>query len=317
MKFTIGLPIIKTEYLQATLEGIQNQIFTDYEVIIKNNANTQEKKDEIKKICSEWIGKKNVQYYESKEQLTMTSNFNTILDKAKGEYFLIMSDDDIMQENFLNEINKLIIKYPKVNVFHGRVKRIDGNNDLIDYSEICPEWESQIDFLYQRITGKRTLYLSDFVVSTKALLDDGGFTELPKGWGTDEITWSKLAENGIAFSPEIILLYRRFLGNFSMSKANLLERFLDIDIMHEVLEKIIINNCKDEKSIYPLDYILKLNKQRTVRQKDYVLNHYAKSTNLIGILSFYFSNKDELTLQGVLKVLIRKTFFKDKFYNAA
>jgi glycosyltransferase involved in cell wall biosynthesis len=317
MKFTIGLPITKTPYLEATLKGIESQIFTDYEIVIKNNAATSEKKDEIKEICKNWIGRDNVQYFESDEHLTMTKNFNTILDKARGDYFLIMSDDDIMEPEFLSEIDILIQKYPEVKVFHGRVKRIDGNDELIDYSENCPELESQIDFVYQRLTGKRTLYLSDFVVCTKALKRDGGFTDLPKGWGIDEITWSKLGYNGIAFSNKVLLKYRRFLGNFSMSKGNLLERFADIDIMHEILEKIIIDNCKNNNSIYPLEYLLEINKERTARQKDYVLNHYAKTTNIFGIFSFYLSNKKQLTSKGLLKVILRKTFYRDKFYNAA
>jgi hypothetical protein len=83
MKFTIGLPITKTKYLQEALDGINSQTFTDYELIIKNNANTPEKIAEIKSMCSEWIGKANVQYYESKEQLGMTANFNSIVEKAR------------------------------------------------------------------------------------------------------------------------------------------------------------------------------------------------------------------------------------------
>lgn len=317
MKFTVGLPITKTGHLMATLEGIKNQGFHDFEVIIKNNANSPEKKAEIKEMCKDWITKSNVKYYESESQLTMTENFNSILEKAEGEYFLIMSDDDIMEPDFLKEFDSLINKYPDTKVFHCRVKRIDGEDNLIDFSELCPEWESQIDFVYQRLTGKRTLYLSDFVVSTQALKNKGGFTYLPKGWGTDEVTWIELGYNGIGFSPKVLLKYRRFLGNFSMSKENLQGRFRDVEIMHEIIDKTISENCENNKGIYPKDYLLQLSKKRKQKQFDYILEHCAKSSNLVGMLKFYNENKEKLSKSGLSKSLVLKLFFKNKLYFQA
>ncbi|WPR73543.1 glycosyltransferase family A protein [Algoriphagus sp. NG3] len=316
MKFTIGLPIIKTEYLQATLDGIQNQTFTDYEVVIKNNASTPEKKAEIKKVCSEWIGKENVKYFESNEQLSMTANFNSILEHAKGDYFTIMSDDDIMEPEYLQEFALLSSKYPDVKVFHCRVKRIDGNGSLLDFSENCPEWESQIDFIYQRMKSKRTLYLSDFLVDTQALKEIGGFPIESFGWGCDEITWCRLAYNGIGFTPKVLLKYRRFLGNFSMSKENLLKRFKDVELIDEIINNIITNNTAKKDCLYPQSYLQNLNAHKTQKQKDFVLEHFAKSSNYIGILLFFAQNKKELTYKGLFKAIILKTFFKNKFYNA-
>jgi glycosyltransferase involved in cell wall biosynthesis len=313
MKFTIGLPVIKIAYLQETLDGIKNQSFKDFELIIKNNASTDDVKNKIRHMCNEWIEKDNVKYFESNKQLRMTENFNSILDKASGDYFTIMSDDDIMEPDYLSEFNSLTNKYPEVNVFHCRVKRIDGNGILLDYSELCPEWESQIDFIYQRLKSKRTLYLSDFVVKTAKLKEINGFPSGSSGWGCDEITWSKLSSTGFAYSPKILLKYRRFIGNFSLSKQNLAKRFKDIELMNEELKSIILKNTENENCIYPNKYLMDLLKKYIQKQNDYVLEHYAKSTNIFELVNFYGVNKNNISYKGLLKAMTFKTIYGKEF----
>ncbi len=316
MKFTIGLPITKTKYLQEALDGIKSQTFTDFELIIKNNAKTPETIAEIKNMCSEWIGKENVKYYESKEQLGMTANFNSIVEKATGNYFTIMSDDDVMEPEFLSEFSQLVDKYPDVKVFHCRVKRIDGNGAVLDFSENCPEMESQIDFIYQRMRSKRTLYLSDFVVDTEALKEIGGFPIESSGWGCDEITWTRLAYNGIGATQKVLLKYRRFLGNFSLSKENLQKRFKDVDLMDKIISDIIKTNTAKQGCIYSEKYLLGLNEIKNKKQKDYILEHYAKSNNILGTVMFFSKNQKELSLKGLFKALLFKTIYRKRFYHS-
>ncbi len=314
MKFTIGLPITKTKYLQEALDGISSQTYSDFELIIKNNASTPETIAEIRNMCSGWIGKENVQYFESEKHLGMTANFNSIVEKAQGQYFTIMSDDDIMEPEYLAEFDILTSKLPDVKVFHCRVKRIDGNGGLLDFSENCPELESQIDFVYQRMKSKRTIYLSDYVVDTKALKEIGGFPLDSSGWGCDEITWIRLAYNGIGSTQKTLLKYRRFLGNYSLSRENLQKRFKDVDLMDKIISDTIKANIEKGNCIYPKEYLLALNKNKTVKQKDYILEHYAKSNNILGILKFYTKNQSQLSLKGLFKTLLLKTVYRNKLY---
>jgi glycosyltransferase involved in cell wall biosynthesis len=308
MKFTIGLPITKTKYLKESLISIDAQTFKDFEVIIRNNARTPELKAEIKAICKDWINQANVTYQESAEQLGMPANFNKILENAKGEFFTILSDDDVMDQEFLYEINVLAKKYPDTKVFHCRVKLIDAESKFIGITEICPEWEKQEDFVFQRIIDKRDFFLSDFIVDTKAIKKIGGFSEKTSGWGVDEITWSSLAYNGVGFSNKLLLSYRIFPGNFSLSSENLKKRFSDIKVMHDNFEKIIRETCNESKSYYPLDYMLELNRKRTQEQNDLVFKFHTLSGGLINNLKFYFEHKSKLTKKNSIKNLIKSNF---------
>jgi len=307
MKFTIGLPITKTAFLSKTLISIKKQIYSDFELIIRNNGKNEAIKKEIKSAVGDFINLSNVKYFESEEQLTMPNNFNKMLEKAEGEFFVVMSDDDTMDENFLLEFDKLILTYPKTNVFHCRCRLINENEDFTGITEICPEWETQEDFVFHRINDRRLFYLSDFVAKTSALKKIGGFNTQCSGWGLDELTWSNLAAgNGIGYSSRVLLNYRMFTGNFTSSKENLKLRFDDIKLMYENFQKIINETCYIADSIYPADYMHKLNEERTQGQYDLLFKSFTFSSSLLEQVSFYYQNKNSIQAKSAIKLMLKK-----------
>jgi glycosyltransferase involved in cell wall biosynthesis len=311
MKFTIGLPVTKTEFLTKTLESIKNQTYNNYELIIRNNGKDNIIKNEIKSKILEYINLPHVKYYESEKQLAMPFNFNKILENADGEYFILMSDDDTMDENFLLKFKNLITKYPKTNVFHCRCRLINEYDTFTGITELCPEWETQEDFVFHRINICRLFYLSDFVAKTSELKRIGGFNIKCTGWGLDELTWSNLAaKNGVAYTSDILLNYRMFTGNFTSSKENLKLRFNDIKLLYENFERIIKETCQSLDTLYPAEYMHKLNKERTQGQYDLLFKSYAFSSTLIEQIRFYMKYKDQLIARRTFKTIIKKILEK-------
>jgi glycosyltransferase involved in cell wall biosynthesis len=310
MKFTIALPITKTIFLQETLDSIADQTETDFEVIIKNNGKNDSIKAEIKEICLPWLKLSNVQYYESDHQLSMPENFNTILEKANGKFFTVLSDDDVLEPDFLKEINQLTNKYKDTHVFHCRVSIINQSGEVTGMTQLCPEWESQIDFVYHRLASKRLFYLSDFVVKTSELKKIGGFNVSTTGWGLDEITWSVLAFNGVAYTDKPLLRYRLFPGNFTASKETLNNRFKDNKVIFKVQEKIILENCNKSDCPYDLATLQKINQKRTQGLNDNVLYLYLKSSSTLEGFKFYWQNKKDLDGVRAIKSYVKRKLLK-------
>jgi len=306
MKFTIGLPITKISFLSKTLKSIENQIFKDFELIIRNNGKNEAVKKEIKLAIGDFLNLSNVKYYESDEQLTMPDNFNKILEKAKGDFFIVMSDDDTMDKDFLLEFDTLIKRYPDTNIFHCRCRLINENEDFTGITEICPEWETQEDFVFHRINDSRLFYLSDFIAKTSQLKKIGGFNAHCSGWGLDELTWSNMAAgHGISYSSRVLLNYRMSTENYTSSKENLKLRFKDIQLMYENSQKIINETCNLTASIYPANYMHKLNEKRTQGQYDSIFKSFTFSSSLLEQASFYFKNKNQFLAKRALKSIIK------------
>lgn len=234
---TIGLPAVKAIFLEKSIKSCLSQSYSNIEIIIQNNAIDQTKKKQIKEIVEKFSDNR-IRYHETKNQIPMVQNWNSILQKAKGEFFSILCDDDLWEPRFIEEIILLSNKYQNTNIFHSRVVIINDQGEIVRLTENYPEYEDCIDFIYYRLTGHRSTYLSDFVVKTKSLRDINGYVDLPDGWGSDTITWFKLSLiGGIGYTREKLCNYRVSNINVSNSKSNR-NKHRAIDEQYEILEDI-------------------------------------------------------------------------------
>jgi glycosyltransferase involved in cell wall biosynthesis len=109
---SIGLPVRNGEdYISFTLKSLLSQSFKNFELIISDNYST----DNTEKICKKFAKKDSrIRFIKQKKNIGQTENFNTVLKKSKGKYFMWASHDDLYKkihiENLLevHKINKQI-----------------------------------------------------------------------------------------------------------------------------------------------------------------------------------------------------------------
>jgi glycosyltransferase involved in cell wall biosynthesis len=102
VRISIGIPVYNGEAsLEQALRSISSQSFRDYEVIISDNAST----DNTAKICREVAAiNPRIKYFRQENNIGANANFKFVLDKAVGEYFHWLAADDTRSSNFL-ELN--------------------------------------------------------------------------------------------------------------------------------------------------------------------------------------------------------------------
>ena len=106
-KISIGMPVFNGENsLRKTLITIINQEFLDFELIISDDAST----DSTQKICEEFSKKDSrIRYFRQKKNFGMpVKNFQFVLSKADGEYFMFASHDDPYHPQFISEMLKIM-----------------------------------------------------------------------------------------------------------------------------------------------------------------------------------------------------------------
>ena len=218
---SIGLPVTKDQFLDQALKSILVQTFRDIEIIVINNGS----KENIKSIIEKYNDER-IRYYENETMLPIIENWNKVLNYARGEYFILFSDDDIAEPTFVEELFNLSNKYKDVNIFHARVRIIDENNKTKYLATSCPEYETAADFIWHRIKNYRFHYAPDFLVKTEALKKLGGFINFPNAWSSDDATWFSLANpNGIAASSKILLSWRE--SNYNLTSVGTVSEKLD------------------------------------------------------------------------------------------
>lgn len=118
VRISIGIPVYNGDAsLEQALKSISSQSFRDYEVIISDNAST----DNTAQICREMAAANpRIKYFRQENNIGAAANFKFVLDKAGGEYFHWLAADDTRSSNFL-ELN---------------VKFLDENADYV--ASTCP-----------------------------------------------------------------------------------------------------------------------------------------------------------------------------------
>ncbi len=104
---SIGMPVYNgAEYIREALDSLLAQTFTDFELIISDNASN----DATTEICQEYAKKDvRIRYILQAENLGPTANFQLVLSEAKGQYFMWAAHDDRWESTFL-ELTVVILE---------------------------------------------------------------------------------------------------------------------------------------------------------------------------------------------------------------
>lgn len=91
-RVSIGLPVYNgANYIRAAVRSILEQDYPDFELIISDNAST----DETEAICRELVAEDpRVRYHRNEKNLGAARNYNIVFELARGEYFKWQAHDD-------------------------------------------------------------------------------------------------------------------------------------------------------------------------------------------------------------------------------
>lgn len=207
MNFSILIPAYKQKYLHECIESCLSQTYSDFEVIIVDDASPEDLKSVVDKFSDSRI-----RYYRNKKNcgaLHVVDNWNICLGYAKGDYVICMGDDDKLLPNCLEEYSKLIEKYPYVGLLHGWTEIINEHSEVVGLTTHRCEHESVISLMWHRKHAYEKQFIGDFCFQREWLQKKGGFYDLPLAWGSDDISaYIGASKNGVANTQVPVFQYR-------------------------------------------------------------------------------------------------------------
>jgi len=119
----IGMPVYNGErYLAQAIESILAQSFADLELVICDNAST----DETGKICASFAEKdRRVRYVRNASNLGAHPNCNLAFGLARGRYFKWAAHDDVLRPEFLGACIEALERDPGAVVCQSDIDYID------------------------------------------------------------------------------------------------------------------------------------------------------------------------------------------------
>ncbi len=107
-RFSVVIPTRdRAATLRYALRTCLEQDFDDYEVVVSDNQGGPDTRAVVDE-----AGSPKVRYVRSPELLSMSSNWELAVSRARGEYVLVIGDDDGLMPNALAEIDRLLGQHP-------------------------------------------------------------------------------------------------------------------------------------------------------------------------------------------------------------
>lgn len=110
---TVGIPTYnRPNGLERTLNCILNQSYRHLEIIVSDNCSTD---PAVLAILEKYVLQdKRVSFVVQKKNLSIIPNFQFLLNKAVGEFFMWAADDDFWEDNFIEVCVNGMLAHPNV-----------------------------------------------------------------------------------------------------------------------------------------------------------------------------------------------------------
>ena len=169
---TIGIPTYNRAngFLAEALESASAQTYTNFEIVVSDNASTDHTEDLV-------TGYKDprIKYFKHPKNVGFKNNFNYCVEKAQGDYFLLLCDDDLIDHDLLTTCMQEVDYRRDIGVILTGIRLIDAKGNVAWESPNNGAGSSLTDFFFNWFHDKVPLYLPSTIYNTTGLRQIGMF----------------------------------------------------------------------------------------------------------------------------------------------
>lgn len=222
-------------YIEACIQSVQGQTYTNWEMIIINDGSTDDTADHIQSYAAH-DPRITVINQEHKGINRLSENYNTALARAGGSYVAILEGDDVWYPEKLMEQVKILTSHPEaVLIWSKAMANFNGHRFLHTpvYSGLIKSYFNDPPCSIFNIIFKVFTPPLTFLIKKEALLQIGGFHQVAPFPAVDLPTILALSRIGTFYFMDTVTgEWRQHSGQ--VTKSN------QIDIIHGS-QKIMID----------------------------------------------------------------------------
>ena len=215
-KLNIGIPVYNGEkFIRNCLNSILNQTFTDFEIILSDNAST----DSTTSICKEYAKKDSrILFLKQKSTNKALWNFNFVLQEAKSEYFMWASADDIWHPEYIEKNLMFLEKNPD---FVGSTSEVELFNEI---------WDEKDTSKFKNIKPKKKYewvhpLIGTFEQKVKFIFDFGRFEYLYSIYRTEHLKKCIIKKEFMSWEVPLILKTLKY-GNLNVEDGVMMYKYM-------------------------------------------------------------------------------------------
>jgi glycosyltransferase involved in cell wall biosynthesis len=127
-RLSVGLPVYNSSaYLAQSIEAVLGQTFEDFELIISDNASTDDTGD----ICRRYLRQDSrIRYFRQQKNIGLAPNHNFCVEQSSAELFKWAAGDDLYARDLLEKCVAALDSDPRVVLAHSWTAMIDGDGEV-------------------------------------------------------------------------------------------------------------------------------------------------------------------------------------------
>jgi glycosyltransferase involved in cell wall biosynthesis len=169
---TIAIPTYNRAagFLRQSLQCAVDQTYPAIEIIVSDNCSSDGTEDLVRGFADPRI-----RYFRQTQNIGLRNNFNFCVEQARGAYFLLLPDDDLIDSDFVDVCLRAAHYESTIGLIRTGTRIIDGQGSLIYERDNPVAGLAGVDFFRAWFEGRISLYCCSSLVNTKSLRQDGGY----------------------------------------------------------------------------------------------------------------------------------------------
>jgi glycosyltransferase involved in cell wall biosynthesis len=221
-------------YLGQTFESALHQTYPNIEILIADNCSIDNTTDFVTGIADP-----RVKYFRHEQNIGPYKNYNFCVDQAQGEYILILHDDDVIDEDFVDACTRAVDYQVNVGIIRTGTRVIDSEGRVMRETSNLAAGLPTEAFLRAWYTGRTALYLCSTLFHTEKLRAIGGLRS--KHYLLDDAMAivQLAAMSGRADVKEVKASFRRHNQRDRLSPTDIAHWCEDALLMLDVISKSV------------------------------------------------------------------------------
>lgn len=270
-------------FIKETLDSVLSQTYTNFEVIIIDNASTDSSMDIIKS-----YNDPRIKVSQNEENIGLYQNLNKCMEKASGELICLLHTDDVYTPNFLEEVVKAYNEYPVHKFFITGVYFWHSQHNKkfpwhpYKSGGVISQTESLIRLAFENNIGNGL----NVVIHKDAIEKVGKFSSKYR-YAADAELWLRMAEEyEFVYIPKLLTYYR--IHSYNLTHSVYMDMFKEGE---EICQTSIMNSKVLSKA---LKEKLQNLKSKNIINKAYHTGIKYKTSNIAKELRPYLPDKHSL-----------------------
>ena len=217
---TLVVPTLNgSDYIQETVSAALAQDYGNLDILISDNGSRDETLELVKSVTKD---DPRVRFRRNEQTVPIYEHFNQCVAAARGEFLIVLDDDDTISPNFVSACVEVASRHPNVHVVVPRNVIVDDNG-VVTNELATPEGDvfDGVEFVCDWLYGRTPAVFASVgtVLSRTALVREfGGYQPFVRGRNIDNLVFLQCAISGrVGFAHEALFKWRVYVRSYAAS----------------------------------------------------------------------------------------------------